>query len=213
MVDEDDDALLVAWRAGRREAGAALVERHYGAVYRFFHAKVPPGDCEDLAQQTFEVLTRRRDAFRGEGSFKAYLFGVARFVLIAWARRRRRFEPTEDSLAPDTALPSLVGLLAGEQMVRIVATALRSLALDDQILIELKDWEELSQADLAALFEVPQPTVARRLQRARARLRAAVEQLVADPGLRDRSLRGLDSCMQSIRREIDARWDRGGGGS
>ena len=27
--------------------------------------------------------------------------------------------------------------------------------------------------------------------------------------LRDRSLRGLDSCMQSIRREIDARWDRG----
>ena len=92
--------------------------------------------------------------------------------------------------------------------MRLVATALRSLPLDDQILIELKDWEELTQSELAALFAVPQPTVARRLQRARARLRAAVERLVADPDLRDRSLRGLDSCMLSIRREIEARWDR-----
>ena len=207
----DDDALLQAWRAGRRDAGEALIERHYAAVFRFFFAKVPPDVREDLAQQTFEVLCRKRDDFRGEGTFKAYLFGVARFVLIAWARRRRRFEPAEDSLLPDAALPSLAGLLADEQTVRLVATALRSLPLDDQILIELKDWEELTQAELAALFAVPQPTVARRLQRARARLRAAVERLVADPDLRDRSLRGLDSCMLSIRREIDARWDRRGG--
>ena len=66
----------------------------------------------------------------------------------------------------------------------------------------------LSQAELATMFACPQPTVARRLQRARARLRAAVEALTADPGLRDRSLRGLDSCMQSIRQQIDARWRR-----
>lgn len=208
-----DDELLAAWRAGRLEAGEALIERHYAAVYRFFFIKVPADACEDLAQQTFEVLCRRRDAFRGEGSFRAFLFGVARFVLIAWARRRRRFEPAEDSLLPDAGLPSLAGMLADEQMVRVVATALRTLPIDDQILIELKDWESLTQAELAAMFGVPQPTVARRLQRARGRLRAAVERLVADPELRDRSLRGLDSCMLSIRREIELRRPPGQGGS
>ncbi len=210
LLPVDDDELLAAWRAGRLDAGETLVERHYAAIYRFFFVKVPADACEDLAQQTFEVMCRRRDAIRGEGSFRAFLFGVARFVLIAWARRRRRFEPAEDSLLPDAGLPSLVGMLADQQMVRVVATALRSLPLDDQILIELKDWESMSQAELAAMFGAPQPTVARRLQRARARLRAAVERLVADPELRDRSLRGLDSCIESIRREIVLR--RGGGG-
>lgn len=209
LASVNDDELLRAWRGGHRAAGQALVERHYAAVYRFFFAKVPADVCEDLAQQTFEVLCRRRDGFRGDGSIKAFIFGVARFVLIAWVRRRRRFEPAEDSLLP-APLPSLSGLLADQQMAGVVASALRSLALDDQILIELKDWEELTQAEIAALFGVPQPTVARRLQRARARLRASVERLAEDPGLRDRSLRGLDSCMLRIRREIDARLDRRG---
>ncbi|WAS95122.1 RNA polymerase sigma factor [Nannocystis punicea] len=203
-MDDHDRRLLEAWRSGERKAGQELVERHYSAVYRFFFGKVRDAVCEDLSQQTFEVVCRRRDAYRGDGSFRAYLFGVARFVLIGWARRQRRFEPTEDSLPADA--DSLPGLLADRELVKIVATALRGLALDDQLIIELKDWEHLTQAELAALFEVPQATVARRLQRARARLRAAVERLVEDPALRDRTLRGLESCMESIRVEVDRRF-------
>lgn len=206
---DDDPQLLAAWQAGDRRAGQVLVERYYAAIYRFYFGKVPLEVCEDLCQQTFEVVCRKRDGYRGEGSLRAYLFGVARFVLIGWARRRRRFEPAEDSMIADEGGRSLAGLLAEQQMLRIVATALRELPLDDQIVIELKDWEGLTQAELAAMFACPQPTLARRLQRARARLRAGVEALTADPGLRDRSLRGLESCMLSIRREIDARW-RGG---
>ena len=202
---DDDGSLLEAWRAGDRRAGHELIQRHYPAVFRFFFGKVTASVCEDLSQRTFEVVCRKRDAFRGDGSFRAYLFGVARFVLIGWARRQRKFEPTEDSLPADGER-SAVGVLAEQEMVRIVATALRGLPLDDQIVIELKDWEHLTQAELAALFEVPQATVARRLQRARARLRAAVEQLIDDPALRDRTLRGLESCMQSIRVEVERRF-------
>lgn len=207
---DDDSALLLAWQTGDRAAGQALVERHYASIYRFYFGKVPVAACEDLSQQTFEVVCRNREGWRGEGTFRAYLFGVARFVLIGWARRRRSFEPAEDSLLADEGGRSLAGLLAEQQMVRLVATALRELPLDDQIVIELKDWEGLTQAELAVMFACPQPTIARRLQRARARLRAAVEALTADPKLRDRSLRGIDSCMLSIRREIDARWRRDG---
>ncbi|MDC0721604.1 RNA polymerase sigma factor [Nannocystis bainbridge] len=203
-MDDPDRRLLDAWRAGDRQAGQALASQHYPAVYRFFFGKVRDSVCEDLAQQTFEVVCRRRDAYRGDGSFRAYLFGVARFVLIGWARRQRRFEPTEDSLPADAE--PLPGLLADRELVRLVATALRSLPLDDQLIIELKDWEHLTQAELAALFEAPQATVARRLQRARARLRVAVEQLVDDPALRDRTLRGLESCMESIRVEVERRF-------
>ncbi len=202
---EDDAALVLAWRSGHRDAGRVLISRHYPAVFRFFFGKVNLATCEDLAQQTFEALCRRPAAFRAEGSFRAYLLGIARFVLLGHARRSRRFEPADDNLLPADD-PSASEAIGAQQTLRLVATALRGLELDDQILIELKDWEGLSQAELAILFAVPQPTVARRLQRARARLRAAVEAVIADPGARAASLRNLDSCLQSIRACIDARW-------
>jgi len=201
----EDHALLLAWRSGQRDAGRTLIARHYAAVFRFFYGKVGVATCEDLAQQTFEALCRRPDAFRGQGSFRAYLLGIARFVLLAHARRSRSLEPVDDSLLPGDD-PSASEAIAAQQHLRLVATALRGLDLDDQILIELKDWEGLSQAELASLFAAPQPTVARRLQRARARLRAAVEAALADPAARATCLRNLDSCLQSIRRCIDARW-------
>jgi RNA polymerase sigma-70 factor (ECF subfamily) len=207
----EDHALVLAWRSGQREAGRNLISRHYKAVFRFFFGKVPLATCEDLAQQTFEVLCRRPEGFRGEGSFRAYLLGVARFVLIGHIRRNRPHEPVEDSILPADD-PSASALLGARQTLRLVATALRGLELDDQILIELKDWEGLSQAELATLFGVPQPTVARRLQRARLRLRSAVEAVIADPSSRAASLRNLDSCLQSIRVCIDARWGSGARG-
>ncbi|WAS90499.1 RNA polymerase sigma factor [Nannocystis punicea] len=198
----DERALLEAWRGGDSEAGRQLITRYYAAIYRFFYGKAEPAACEDLAQETFEVVVRRRDAFRGDSPFRAYVYGIARFVLVTHIRRRqrhgKRFEPAEDSAIDPATEGSVTALFADREREYIVVQALRSLALDDQILVELKDWEGLTQAELAALFEVPQPTVARRLQRARTRLREAVERLIADPALRDASVQGLDSCMQSI---------------
>lgn len=200
----DDDALLEAWRGGSATAGQALIGRHYASVFRFFYGKVPLAVCEDLAQQTFEVLCRRPDGYRGEGTFRAYLLGISRVLLMAWARRGRREAAVTDCPLPGEA-PSPSGVLGTQELLRVVATALRGLGLADQILIELKDWEGLSQAELAGMFGVPQPTVARRLQRARLRLRAAVEAALAEPQ-RAAGLRNLDSCLESIRAAIDERW-------
>ncbi|MDC0723474.1 RNA polymerase sigma factor [Nannocystis bainbridge] len=208
----DEGALLEAWRGGEAEAGRQLITRYYAAIYRFFYGKTEAGACEDLAQETFELVVRRRDAFRGDSPFRAYVYGIARFVLVAHIRRRqrhgKRFEPAEHSAIDPATEGSVSALFADRELEYIVAQALRSLALDDQILVELKDWEGLTQAELAALFEVPQPTVARRLQRARTRLREAVERLVADPALRDASVHGLDSCMQSIYGKLQAHLGR-----
>lgn len=208
----EDADLLEAWRAGDGRAGRHIVKKYYSPIFRFFHGKVPDGACEDLTQETFEALVRGKGRIEDQGSVRAYLYGVARLVLIGHIRRRvrdgQRFEPAEDS-AVDPATAGASALFADRELERIVAAALRSLALDDQIAIELKDWEGLTQAELAALFAVPQPTMARRLQRARARLREAIDRLTADPALRDASVHGLDSCMQSIYGKIQGHLGRG----
>lgn len=203
-VQHDDDvSLLRAWQAGDTGAGRALVSRHYASVFRFFYCKVSDGACEDLTQATFEVLCRRREAFRGgEASFKGFLFGIARMKLLEHIRGRARrgpaFDPGEHSLADPATEASMSSLLADRQLDHIVAQALRGLSLDDQIVLELKEYEQLTTRELAQLFAVPDGTMAGRVARARQRLREATERLLTDPGLRDSVERDLDSCMRSI---------------
>ena len=206
----DDAAQLEAWRAGDKQAGRALIERYYESIYRFFYAKVADETCDDLTQETFEVLLRRRDGYRGEGPFRAYLYGIARYVLVAHIRRRQRrqarFEPAEHSaIDPATAVGSAI--FAAREDERIVAAALRSLALDDQITIELKDWEGLTQDELAALFGVTRSTMGSRISRARARLREAIRRLQRDPAQRAQIEEGLETCMRSIQGKIRAHLD------
>lgn len=200
---QDDLELLHAWQAGDRGAGRALIARHYASVYRFFFSKVAEAACEDLTQATFEVVCRRRDAFRGgDASFKAFLFGVARVKLLEYIRTRTRhgagFDPDEHSLADPRTEGSVSSLLADRQIEHLVAQALRGLSLDDQLLLELKEYEQLTTRELARLYDVPDGTMAGRLARARQRLREATERLIADPAQRDGVERGLDSCMRSI---------------
>jgi len=209
----DDVTLLEAWRGGETRAGRELVRRYYEPIYRFFYGKVSDGACEDLTQETFEVLIRRREGYRGDGPFRAYLYGIARFVLIAHIRRRRRererFEPAEHS-AIDPATAGASEIFADREHERIVAAALRSLALDDQITIELKDWEGLSQAELAALFGVPRSTMGSRISRARARLREAIEAQVEDAANIAALDEGLDTCMRSIQAKVHAQLAKSG---
>lgn len=202
---EDETAVVEAWRSGDSRAGRLLVKHYYARIYRFFFGKVGDESCEDLTQETFEIMLRRRDAYRGDAPYRAYLFGIARFVLINHIRRRQRhrerFEPAEDSaMDPDSEGAS--SLFAAREHERIVAAALRSLPLDDQIAIELRHWEGLTKRELAALFDAPISTMANRLQRARARLRHAIEERLTDPAMAAELDEGLDTCMRSIQAKI-----------
>lgn len=205
---DDDLSLLRAWQAGDTAAGRALVGRHYAGVYRFFFSKVSGDACEDLTQGTFEVACRRRDAFRGgEASFKGFLFGIARMKLLEHIRHRARlgpsFDPGEHSVVDPATEGSLSSLLGERQVEHVVSQALRGLSLDDQIVLELKEYEQLTARELAELFAVPPATMAGRIARARQRLREATERLLAEPDLRDSVERALDSVMRSIGEKID----------
>ena len=202
-MSDEDLGLLRAWQAGDVGAGRALIKRHYAGVYRFFFARVDGDACEDLTQATFEVLCRRREAFRGDGAtLRGYVFGIARMKLIEHARGKRRlaeaFDPAEHSLVDPASLASVSSLLAGQQLEFLVAQALRELPLDDQIVLELKEHEQLTIRELARLFDAPEGTIAGRIFRARQRLRDATARLIEDPSLRASSERDLESCMRSI---------------
>ena len=175
---ETDFELLASWRAGDLEAGNALVRRHFLALYVFVRAKAPDA-ADDLVQRIFEACVAARDRIDDErGSFKAYLFGIARRQLVYWFREQRRdrahVDTMSDSIAQLTGSPSRIVALRQEQ--HAVLDALRELPLDLQIALELYYWEELTVPEVAAVLEVPEGTIKSRLHRARQLLRERLDE-------------------------------------
>ena len=180
----DDAALLEAWRTGDREAGAALVERHFVALYRFFRSKVS-SDIDDLVQQTLMGCLEARESFRGEACFRTLLFRIARRRLYDHFRARRKLADIDFTISSVLALgttPSAA--LHRRDMASLVREALQELPVEDQMLLELRYWENLSTEELASVFEVAVGTIKSRQARARARL---LERL-RERGLRESQL-------------------------
>ena len=169
-----DEALYEAWRAGDRQAGHTLFDRHFDSIYRFFESKAH-GDVSDLVQRTFLGCVEARDRFRGASSFRTFLFAVARHELSAHFRSRRRGAVVDFGVSSVADLAPGPSSFARQRSERAaLGDALRSLPVDLQIAIELRFWESLSGPDLAVVLEVPEGTVRSRLRRALEALRAAL---------------------------------------
>ncbi|MCY0990952.1 sigma-70 family RNA polymerase sigma factor [Nannocystis sp. ILAH1] len=198
-----DELLLERWREGDRRAGQALVARHYRPLFMFFWGKVGEQASADLTQDTFETLCARQDRFRGESSVRTYLFGIARWKLVEHLRRsrrdRERFDPAQDGVDIEHVERSITSLFALREHEALLIRGLRSLSLDDQLLLELKDYEALTARELAEIFDVPAGTIGGRVSRARERLRLAVKAMSGTPVLADETLHGLDSYFRAIR--------------
>jgi RNA polymerase sigma-70 factor (ECF subfamily) len=197
---DSDAALLAAWSRGDRAAGEALFERHFEAVARFFRNKADD-PIDDLIQKTFLGCVESRDAFRGESSFRAFLFGVARNVLgkhwRAKARDRLDFDGDTVSVHELGASPSSAYAKGQEQ--RMVLDALQRIPLESQIVLELHYWEAMTAAEIGTALRIPVGTAKNRIRRAKQMLEAELRALTAG---RPRVEGQLDTWARSLREAL-----------
>lgn len=106
------------------------------------------------------------------------MFGVARNCLLHHFRSRFRdrldFDPSRGSVADLDPRPSTVA--AQNERQRQLLDAMRTLALDLQIALELYYWEELTATELAAALQIPVGTAKSRLRRGRQALAKALHE-------------------------------------
>ncbi|MBK6921605.1 MAG: sigma-70 family RNA polymerase sigma factor [Deltaproteobacteria bacterium] len=198
-MERGDDELLAAWRAGEAEAAEALFERHFDPLYRFFRNKADAA-ADELVQRTLLACFEGGAGFRGDSSFRTWLFAIARnqlLVFFAQQRRAERIEPGNDSVAAIAASPS--SLLHRDHEQTLVLNALRRLPIDHQILLELFYWEQCSGRELADVLGVPEGTIRTRLRRARELLVQEVEALGARPELVHSTITDLDAWAAGLR--------------
>jgi RNA polymerase sigma-70 factor (ECF subfamily) len=151
------DEQLIQWVAdGDPSCLATLFERHHRAVYQYLLQMLRDRAlCEDLVQDVFLKVLRKAERFRGEGTFKGWLFNIARNIAFDHLRKARRQEA--DELDETTMEPQMADHrsaeqdAAGKQKVKLVLQAMARLPAAVQEVIwlgrfEFDSYEELGQA-------------------------------------------------------------------
>lgn len=199
-MEADDAALLLAWRAGDADAGEALFTRHMPSIARFFRNKID-GDIEELIQRTFLACLEGHDRFSGAGSFRGFLFGIARNILLNHLRTAyRRGTPVDvDEVSLHDLSPTPSAAVADKQEMRLLLEALRRLPLAHQLVIEFAHWEEMTLAEIAEALGVPVGTAATRLRRARQLLKEQMLAMATSTELRASITSGFETWARGLR--------------
>lgn len=196
----EDAQLLKAWADGDSSAGNQLFDRHYRSIYRFFVNKLRSlAEVEDLVQQSFMACIESPASYRAEGSFRSYLFGIARKILLKHLRdsASRELDPASSSLA-DCGL-GVSTLIDAHREQRLLLTALRHIPIDSQIVLEMSYWEQLPAKDIAAALGETLPAIRGRLRKAKLELRGTIEALARSPEELASTLDGLDEWAEQLR--------------
>lgn len=200
---QTDADMLDAWRNGDRSAGEALFERHFDAVARFFRNKVDHG-IDDLIQRTFLACVETKDRFRGDSSFRTYVFAVAHNVLGKHYRSEKRHGGKIDfgvtSVFDLSPSPSVIVAKHREQQVLL--QALRKIPLENQVVLELYYWEKLSAREVATVVGVPEGTARTRIRRAKQLLEIEMGKLMGNKELLETTMANLDGWAESLREQL-----------
>ncbi|GAB3774511.1 RNA polymerase sigma-70 factor (ECF subfamily) [Nocardioides ginsengisegetis] len=131
------------------------------------------GDAEEIVAETYAVAWRRRNEMPPQMFRRAWLFGVARRLLVAASRQQQRETALKREL---TTLPIPEHDTATRaHTAQVMSAALRRLPREQQELLRLVAWEGLTPAELAVSLGVRPGTARVRLHRARRALASDIE--------------------------------------
>ncbi|SFU43876.1 RNA polymerase sigma factor [Pseudoduganella namucuonensis] len=161
-LSEQHLPVLDAAHGGDPTALARLLQLCQPDIRRYAHRSCMAADVDDAVQESLLVLARRVRSVRALAAFSGWLFKVVQRECRRLGRRALNYDPYDDERAErwlvgrDTA-----GLR--EDLVR----ALESLPADHRHVILLRDFEEMSMAEIAAELGLTVAAAKSRLHRAR----------------------------------------------
>ena len=185
---QSDDALITGLREASEEAYETLLQRYQHPVYNLVSRLMSdPADASDVVQEVFLKIFRNIGHFRGGSTLKTWIYRIA--VNEAhnhrrWFTRHQRpeigFAASEDASGPhekNFADPgrSPFDLALNEETRALVEEALAKLNPKFRAAVVLRDIEDLSYEEIAAVLEVSLGTVKSRILRGRECLRVILE--------------------------------------
>ena len=162
----NDEQLMAAFSCGVPGAFDELFLRYKQPLFGFFRRRVADAaQAEELTQETFLAVLRSASHYKPSATFRTYLYAFA-FNLLRAHRRKAAFRAMFH--AASEREPAARGSLDREMVLRDAVNRLER--IDREVLL-LREFEQLSYAEIAELLGLPLNTVRSRLFRARMALR------------------------------------------
>lgn len=169
---------MAAAKNGDPDAFDELVHLNTATMYRLAYRIVgSSSEAEDVVQDAWISIWRKLGEFRGESRLSTYLYRVTVNSARMHLRRNRRVLPSALDLAvADDEWRGPERRVEHSLRVQAVYTAVQELGVDQRLAVVLRDLEELSYADVAAILGISVSAVKSRLHRGRAKLAEALEE-------------------------------------
>jgi len=166
--ESSDEQLMTAFSRGSNDAFSELFVRYRQPIFGFFWRRVADrAQAEELTQEAFVAVIRAAPRYEQSAQFRTYLYAIALKILRAY-RRKAAFRTTFLGSPAEHVESAAESGVVTQLIMREALTNLD--AMDREILL-LREFEQLSYAEIAELLNLPVNTVRSRLFRARTALR------------------------------------------
>jgi RNA polymerase sigma-70 factor, ECF subfamily len=181
-----DEATSIARGLQKRDPALLdrLIEQYQYRLFRYLvYITGNKERAEDFFQETWIRVLERGHQYNGKSKFEAWLFAIARHLVIDWQRSKKAqsldslTDPEQDhplQFANENEPSPLHQVLSRENEVNVQSSLGRIPAIYREVLV-LRFQEELQIEEMAGVLSVPLSTVKSRLYRGLEALRGAMQ--------------------------------------
>ncbi len=187
MVTIEPESLELARGLKRRDPDLLdrLIEQYQFRLFRYlWHLTGDRQTAEDLFQETWVRVLERGHQYDGRNRFEAWLFSIARHLVIDRARLKKSSsldaltdpnEPGGGVQFEDGSLPSPFEELSGKEEASRLSAAMQRIPATYREVLVLRFQEDLKLEEIGAVANIPLSTVKSRLYRGLSELRNLLE--------------------------------------
>ncbi|NEQ55426.1 MAG: RNA polymerase sigma factor [Leptolyngbya sp. SIO3F4] len=165
-----DNALMLQVKAGKTEKLALLFERHYKPLFGYFyHLTQNRQNSEDLAQNTFYKILKNRSKFNGEGTFRAWMYTIARNNSFDFFKKNKNHHQSEEIGYWEDKLPEgsdIVKQITESEDKELLKIALTKMDTEKRELLILSKFQGMKYKEIGLILRCSENTVKVKVYRA-----------------------------------------------
>jgi len=180
MLDENE--LMFQVKAGQLDKLATLFENNKVKLFNYF---IRTGNnralSEDLVQETFMRMLAYRTGFNGSGTFKSWMYGIARNTVADHYRKNKNqalnCDMENEELINEQTLGDEIEI---EQQNAIFNKSLASISPQDRDIIMLSRFQQLNYQEISTLLDCNLNTLKSRMRNAVSKLQMSYQKLIGE---------------------------------
>lgn len=181
----DDKPLVLAFQAGDEYAFVSLYNRYKNGIYAFCLKMLLDQDlAQEVLQETFVRAFENRHRLAQAQSFRSWLYTIARNQCLNQLRRSERLVPFATGKAelriPDQETP--FAQLEKSERIALVNRFLNLLKPEYREVLVLREYQNLTYAEIAAITRNTESSVKSRLFKARRKMAVFLAPWLGTPG-------------------------------